>query len=48
MIDLLRGQTQRRLDMELMGVENLLGDGTLEEVSADPKFDYGLDEDWPA
>jgi hypothetical protein len=47
MIDLLRGQTQRRLDMELVGVENLLGDGTLEEASADPKFDYGLDEDWP-
>lgn len=47
MIDLLRGQTQRRLDMELVGVENLIGDGTLEEVTADPKFDYGQDEDWP-
>ncbi|PND52138.1 MULTISPECIES: Z1 domain-containing protein [Rhodococcus] len=47
MIDLLRDQTQRRLDMELVGVENLLGDGTLDEVSSDPKFDYGLDEDWP-
>ena len=47
MIDLLRSQTQRRLDMELVGVENLLGDGTEAEVSNDPKFDYGQDEDWP-
>ncbi len=48
MLDLLRDQTQRRLDMELVGIENLLGDRSPpEEVSADPTFDYGLDDDWP-
>src|SRR5262249_14145240 len=47
MIELLRGQTQRRLDMELVGIENLLGDYELADVSNDPKFDYWLDEDWP-
>lgn len=47
MIDLLRDQTQRRLDMELVGIENLLGDRTEDEVSTDPKFDYAQDEDWP-
>lgn len=47
MIEMLRGQTQRRLDMELIGIENLLGDYTLEDVSNDPKFDYAGDDDWP-
>lgn len=46
-IELLRGQTQRRLDMELIGTENLIGDRTLEAATADPRFDYATDEDWP-
>ena len=47
MIDLLREQTQRRLDMELIGVENLIGDATVPEISMDPKFDYYDDTAWP-
>lgn len=41
-IDLLRNQTQRRLDMELAGVENIMqgGDG-------DAEHDYEGDPDWP-
>lgn len=45
-IELLRSQTQRRLDRELVGVENLtrgLGDG---EAAAE--FDYVDDDDWLA
>ncbi|MCE3551332.1 Z1 domain-containing protein [Pseudonocardia sp. RS11V-5] len=46
-IELLRGQTQRRLDMELIGIENLIGDRTIDEASSDPRFDYANDDDWP-
>ncbi|MEU4692406.1 Z1 domain-containing protein [Actinoplanes sp. NPDC023714] len=44
-IELLRSQTQRRLDRELVGVENLGRDvaGTDE---SDDEFDYATDEEW--
>lgn len=47
MVELLRGQTQRRIDMELVGRENMLQDRTLEDIADDPKFDYHDDGDWP-
>lgn len=40
-MDLLRNQTQRRLDMELIGKEQIL-----RHVSADDRFDYDDDPDW--
>ncbi len=45
-IDLLREQTQRRIDMELVGVENILRDAdpTDPEMMAD--IDYQDDPDW--
>lgn len=46
-IELLRGQTQRRIDMELLGIENLLGDADIDEITKDPTFDYAEDDDWP-
>lgn len=42
--NLLRNQTQRRLDMDLVGVENILR-GTKEENEID--HDYRADQDWP-
>ena len=42
-IELLRGQTQRRIDMELIGKQNILGD--LPEAERE---DYSDDEDWDA
>lgn len=42
-IELLRSQTQRRLDRELVGVENLTRG--LPDMSAE-EFDYADDEDW--
>ncbi|MEU0091825.1 Z1 domain-containing protein [Kribbella sp. NPDC006257] len=47
-IEILRAQTQRRIDMELMGVENVLAG----QDSADPEvakgLDYQQDADWLA
>lgn len=44
-IELLRAQTQRRLDMELVGRENILA-GRPEKSEDDHKLDYRQDEDW--
>lgn len=43
--DLLRNQTQRRLDMELIGQEIIRPDGT---GSTDEDVDYLYDPDWPS
>lgn len=40
--NLLRNQTQRRLDMELAGYENVL-----RRMSPDDEHDYSTDPDWP-
>jgi hypothetical protein len=45
-IELLRSQTQRRLDRELVGVENLIRG--LDEGEAAEEFDYADDDDWVA
>jgi hypothetical protein len=46
-IELLRAQTQRRMDMELVGRQNILGDLTPEEALApDADVDYQDDVDW--
>lgn len=46
-IELLRAQTQRRMDMELVGRQNIVADLTPEEaISAN--FDYQDDPDWKA
>jgi hypothetical protein len=42
--NLLRNQTQRRLDMDLVGVENILRGGAEDDVD----HDYIEDEAWPA
>jgi hypothetical protein len=42
--NLLRNQTQRRIDMDLVGVENVLRGAEEHEV----EHDYKTDEDWPA
>jgi hypothetical protein len=42
--NLLRNQTQRRLDMELVGIENILRGASEQEVD----HDYVEDEAWPA
>lgn len=42
--NLLRNQTQRRLDMDLVGVENILKGAEEYEV----EHDYKVDQDWPA
>jgi hypothetical protein len=44
-IELLRVQTQRRIDMELVGRQNILGDLTESEAAAQG-VDYFDDEDW--
>lgn len=44
-IEMLRGQTQRRIDMELVGKKNILGDLTPEEAAAQ-HVDYQDDPDW--
>ncbi|WP_019886663.1 Z1 domain-containing protein [Streptomyces purpureus] len=46
-LNLLRGQTQRRLDMELIGRENILRGAAPEDVTALVGIDYQDDEDWP-
>ncbi|MDH4164358.1 MAG: endonuclease [Nitrospirota bacterium] len=43
-MDLLRNQTQRRLDMDLVGKENILRGNEETEVA---DHDYSLDRDWP-
>ncbi|MFH9431222.1 Z1 domain-containing protein [Streptomyces sp. NPDC017615] len=47
-LNLLRGQTQRRLDMELIGQENILGAADPDDPDAMVGIDYQDDEDWPA
>ncbi|MER8017712.1 Z1 domain-containing protein [Streptomyces griseoluteus] len=47
-LNLLRGQTQRRLDMELIGQENILGAADPTDPDALIGIDYQDDEDWPA
>jgi hypothetical protein len=44
--DLLRAQTQRRLDMELIGVENILGGVAPDDEELLFKVDYQDDPDW--
>lgn len=47
-IDLLRAQTQRRLDMELVGRENLLGGADRDHEDAWRNLEYHNDEAWIA
>ncbi|MFE2087544.1 Z1 domain-containing protein [Streptomyces sp. NPDC059460] len=47
-LNLLRGQTQRRLDMELIGQENILRGADPSDPDALIDIDYQDDEDWPA
>ncbi|MFC8081353.1 Z1 domain-containing protein [Streptomyces sp. NPDC057340] len=47
-LNLLRGQTQRRLDMELIGQENILGAADPNDPDALVGIDYQNDEDWPS
>nr|WSU78631.1 Z1 domain-containing protein [Streptomyces anulatus] len=46
-LNLLRGQTQRRLDMELIGQENILRGADPDDPEALIGVDYQDDEDWP-
>lgn len=45
-IDLLREQTQRRIDMELVGVENIVRDADPNDPEAMASIDYQDDPDW--
>jgi hypothetical protein len=47
-IEILRSQTQRRMDMELMGVENILGGQDPKDPSVAKELDYQQDEEWIA
>ncbi|MBM7438928.1 Z1 domain-containing protein [Streptomyces sp. HB132] len=47
-LNLLRGQTQRRLDMELIGRENILRGTDPADTDALIGVDYQDDEEWPA
>ncbi|GGL71477.1 hypothetical protein GCM10010129_13900 [Streptomyces fumigatiscleroticus] len=48
-LNLLRAQTQRRLDMELIGQENILRGADITDLDSLVGIDYvGDDEDWPA
>ncbi|MCT2549062.1 Z1 domain-containing protein [Streptomyces atratus] len=47
-LNLLRGQTQRRLDMELIGQENILRGADPSDPDSLVGIDYQDDEDWPA
>lgn len=47
-LELLRRQTQRRLDMELIGVENILGGRDENDVVQMEQTDYWGDADWEA
>ncbi|WP_344626951.1 Z1 domain-containing protein [Kitasatospora arboriphila] len=46
-LNLLRAQTQKRLDMELVGQENILRDADLSDLDSVIGIDYVHDEDWP-
>ncbi|MFE7773114.1 Z1 domain-containing protein [Streptomyces sp. NPDC057445] len=46
-LNLLRSQTQRRLDMELIGQENILRGADPQDIDALIGVDYQDDEDWP-
>ncbi|MFD8197666.1 Z1 domain-containing protein [Streptomyces wuyuanensis] len=46
-LNLLRAQTQRRLDMELIGQENILRGADLSDLDSLVGVDYIDDEDWP-
>ncbi|MET8576500.1 Z1 domain-containing protein [Streptomyces sp. NPDC005012] len=46
-LNLLRGQTQRRLDMELIGQENILRGADPNDPDALVGIDYQDDPDWP-
>ncbi|MER7492615.1 Z1 domain-containing protein [Streptomyces pharetrae] len=46
-LNLLRAQTQRRLDMELIGQENILRGADPGDADALVGIDYQDDEDWP-
>ena len=47
-IEILRAQTQRRLDMELVGRENILAGLDLDDPDVVKELDYQQDEDWIA
>ncbi|GAB2534512.1 Z1 domain-containing protein [Nocardia heshunensis] len=47
-IEILRAQTQRRIDMELMGVENVLAGQDPDDLDVAEGLDYQQDEDWLA
>ena len=47
-IDILRSQTQRRMDMELMGVENILAGQDPSDPAVAKDLDYQQDEEWNA
>lgn len=46
-IEMLRAQTQRRIDMEMVGRKNIIGDLTPEQAEA-ANIDYQDDPDWAA
>jgi hypothetical protein len=45
-IEILRAQTQRRMDMELMGVENILSGQDPTDPAVVKELDYQQDNDW--
>ncbi|MDT0276656.1 Z1 domain-containing protein [Blastococcus goldschmidtiae] len=45
-VEILRRQTQRRLDMELVGVENILGGIDEADATKVAETDYHQDQDW--
>ena len=47
-IEILRAQTQRRMDMELMGVENILAGQDPTDPAVTKELDYQQDEEWKA
>ncbi|MBW9213224.1 Z1 domain-containing protein [Mumia sp. zg.B53] len=47
-IEILRAQTQRRLDMELMGVENILAGQDPNDPAVAKELDYQQDDEWRA
>ncbi|QGN34463.1 Z1 domain-containing protein [Microlunatus sp. Gsoil 973] len=47
-IEILRAQTQRRMDMELMGVENILAGQDPNDPAVAKELDYQQDEEWKA
>ena len=47
-IEILRSQTQRRLDMELIGVENILAGQDPMDPAVAKELDYQQDEEWKA